>query len=259
MVSRQGPAHDADGEVGPLTPRDSRTTVRRRVDEPPATDPRRRAPKRTALIVVVALLSGLLAAGALVAVLGGDGDEDGPRVATRPTGTAPAGAGPGEPLPAGDELERRVARSAVTARAGQRETGDVADVREARILGVECARGGCEVDYTVGVPGAGRIREQQARMLARIYDEPGIRRVVLRVSRRNSRDPASQPEPTPVGAPIGVTRCDSSRKPDEDWGARSGFEIIESICTIELDQREGMPSNEEGPPGGVPPGRAGRD
>jgi hypothetical protein len=223
------------------------------VETPPATDDDRpRRPSRVALAIAAAVTLGVAVAVAVVAL---GGDDDGPRTATRVTGTAPAGAGPGDPLPPGDPLERRIAAVVAGAGSEQREGGDVAGVREARVLGVECAGRRCVVDYTVGVPGIGRIREQQARMLERIYDEPQIRVVVLRAGRRNSRDPVDQQEETPIGAEIAVTTCDRDRQPRVDWARRSGFEILGRICRVAGEQREGPLPGGGGPPGGSPPGQ----
>jgi hypothetical protein len=88
--------------------------------------------------------------------------------------------------------------------------------------------------YESGLPGEGRIREDQRQIWERIFHETDVRQVTMQVLRAASvgpETPAKPGEETEPGRVLLETTCDRSRKPDVDWSTRSGQQILEGICS----------------------------
>ena len=132
---------------------------------------------------------------AIVALVAGDGDGDGEVRTVGESGSRPAALSP---------IERRVSQAVQRAPLFQRESGDVAEFRRARVTSVRCKES-CRVVYTVAVPGRGRILFQQLEMVRRILRDTDVERVVLRVVRVTPTGPAASPkgeEETVPGFPL---------------------------------------------------------
>jgi hypothetical protein len=134
---------------------------------------------------------------ALVLILGGGGD-------------APAPGAPQAVRTRLDARERKVADDVEGAKVKVVEPNDVADFRRPHVQKVDCSDEQCTVEYTSGLPGRGRIFEDQQQMLARIFDDESIDLVTLRVFRAaavGANTPAKATEETSPGSPILVTQC----------------------------------------------------
>ena len=117
---------------------------------------------------------------ALVLIVGGGGDEKGGAQPVAGAGTTTA-----KPL---DPEEKKVAEKVEGAKVKVAESSDVAAYRKPNVQSVECKDGKCTIVYTSGLPGRGRIFEDQQRMLAEIFEDEAVDEVVLRgLPRRRGR------------------------------------------------------------------------
>jgi hypothetical protein len=143
----------------------------------------------------------------LVLLLGGGGGSDDAKT-------------PAETRADWSPTERRVATAVERNPVKVKERNDVARFRKPSVRRVECEDGGCLVEYGTGVPGNGRIREDQQQMLARLFRDPSLDRLTLRVVRAAPRA-------------LGV-----ALKPDEE--SPPGLFLLETTCrrteqTTQLD------------------------
>ncbi len=150
---------------------------------------------------------------ALVLILGGGSDD---------------GGGGGEPAPGApqaqrqlDPEERKVAQIVEKTKVKVAEPNDVAAFRQPNVQDVRC-EGACTVEYTTGLPGRGRIFEDQQQMIAGIFADESVNKLTLRVFRAASvgpKTPAKPTEETTPGSPILITECIRS---DEKRRAQAG-------------------------------------
>lgn len=175
----------------------------------------------------------------LVAVLGGDDEAAGPAGARQ----APSA------------LERQVAALIQSADVRAAELGDVEAFRRPRVTEVECADGACAVAYVIGLPGAGRIREDQATFLAPLFDRTDVQRIRLRVFRNVVVGPDRRlkaEEETPAGTPLLDTTCDRAGAGDVDWRGADAVAVLDRLCrTTRFSPSGAQPAPLE-PPGRRP-------
>jgi hypothetical protein len=167
----------------------------------------------------------------LVLILGGGGGDDGEKPANARADWSPT--------------ERMVARAIEGAPVKKAEVGDVPAFRRPSVSRVECDDGACAVVYSIGLTGNGRIREDQQPMLQRIFREPSIKKVEMRVFRGSTvgpNQPAKPAEETPPGSFILATSCVRSTQsvslPDEQLK----LPPIPASCSTSLSQSQG-PAN----------------
>jgi hypothetical protein len=152
---------------------------------------------------------------ALVLILGGGSDDDG-------DSAAPAGAGAPQAQRQLDPEERKVAQIVEKTEIKVAEPNDVAAFRKPDVQDVRCEDDGCTVEYTTGLPGRGRIFEDQQQMIAGIFADESVNKLTLRVFRAASvgpKTPAKPTEETSPGSPILITECIRS---DEKRRAQAG-------------------------------------
>ncbi|HEX8083700.1 MAG TPA: hypothetical protein VF529_05365 [Solirubrobacteraceae bacterium] len=171
----------------------------------------------------------------LVLVLGGGGDDGrGPtRAAKRPL----------------TPLEREVFDALRGVEAGRPvgEPTDVARFRAAVFRRVVCRKTACVVDYTVGVPGRGRLLEDQRPMIERVFRRTDVLRVTFNVVRDMSAAgvPPKRGEEAANGRPLLTTVCDRSDAPDVDWSSARGAAILQNLCDVSAYDPSGRPSEQE--------------
>lgn len=137
-----------------------------------------------------------------------------------------------EPL---SPLERQVKTAIDDVDVKVAEQYDVERFRKPIVRSVDCPQDDkCKVVYALGLPGRGRILEDQRPMVERIYRRTPVRRLTLQAVRDVSAAgvPAKSSEETPSGAPLLTTECDASRRKDVDWSKRSGPQILQNICRV---------------------------
>jgi hypothetical protein len=132
-------------------------------------------------------------------------------------------------------LERQVKSAIDDVDVKVAEQYDVERFRKPIVRSVECkTEQACVVVYALGLPGRGRILEDQRPMLERIYRRTPVAKLTVQVVRDASAAgvPPKEGEETPSGAPMLTTECDRSTRPDVDWKKRSGAQILQNICTV---------------------------
>jgi hypothetical protein len=132
------------------------------------------------------------------------------------------------------ELENRVAGVVTAVKVKAAEDADIVEFRRPHLRTVDCRDDACTIVYLSGLPGEGRILEDQRQMWERIFGETDLRRVTIRVFRgaaKGADTPLDPEEETQAGRLILETTCDRGRRPDVDWSTRSGVRILEGICT----------------------------
>lgn len=168
----------------------------------------------TAAVIVAAYTIGL------VLLVGGGGD----------SGSAQA-----EPV-AKSSLDKAVTRALEGVKStAPSDATDVPAFRRPMLRRVRCEDKSCDVVYSVGLPGRGRILQDQRPMLERLYSQTDIVKVKLTVTRDTASAgvPAKSGEETPGGAPLIASTCDRTKAPaDVEWSSASGAQILQSICDV---------------------------
>lgn len=164
---------------------------------------------------------------------GGDGaDGGGQAAAARP-----------EPV-AQSALDRRVLDALQDAKGAKlpKEQNDVPAFRRAVVRRVRCEDRTCNIVYAVGLPGQGRILQDQRHMWERLFSETDVVKATMTVTRDTAAagvPPNPKGEETPSGAPLLATMCDRSKHPDVKWASATGAQILQSICKVQgYDQGE---------------------
>jgi hypothetical protein len=133
-------------------------------------------------------------------------------------------------------LERKVSQAVQKAGLFQNEASDVPSFRRPRVASIRCKKD-CRVDYTISVPGRGRILFQQLNMVRVIFRDTNVQRVVLRVVRVAPTGPAAIPKPeeeTAPGFPLVETICARKRLPKRiDWKTQKEAQAaVSDACTV---------------------------
>ena len=145
---------------------------------------------------------------ALVLILGGGGSDD----EAGGGGQEASQEAPAKPMDAG---ERKIAEEVEGAKVKVAEPTDVGEFRQPEVRSVDCEDGACTIEYTSGLPGRGRIFEDQQQILARIFEDDSIDEVTIKVYRGGTvgpGTPAKKNEETAPGTPILVTQCKRTGK-----------------------------------------------
>jgi len=159
----------------------------------------------------------------LVALLGGgDSDDDAP---------------PPRQLNA---LEKQVVSIVSGVDVKAEERGDVADFRKPTGVTARCTRGGeaCNIRYSIGLTGRGRILEDQRPMWQRLFTETDVQRATMFVVRDTSA--AGVPpkkEDTVSGTALLTTECDRKKAPGVDWRRRHPGELLLKLCDSHYNER----------------------
>lgn len=154
---------------------------------------------------------------ALVLILGGGGDGGGGDAA----GPEASSGTPAKPM---DAEERKIASQVEGVKVKEAEPTDVAAFRKPEVRSVECDDGACTIEYLSGLPGRGRIFEDQQQMLARIFADDSVDEVTIRVFRAATvgpNTPARPTEETAPGTPILITNC---KRTSDNTRANAGEE-----------------------------------
>ena len=130
---------------------------------------------------------------------------------------------------------------------GVEEQYDVPEFRRPHNARARCSDTHCDVRYSVGLPGRGRILEDQRRMWSAIFSETEVERVKMEVVRNaeTAGVPPKADEETASGAVIMTTTCDRSTRPGVDWTKRSGLQILVDICEVTYAEGNGPPQRQE--------------
>ena len=169
-------------------------------------------------------------------VLIGGGDEESPTSASSP------------PPREMSSFEKRVSSMVEGVEIkGVEEQYDVPDFRKPRNATARCTQTECDIRYAVGLPGRGRILEDQRPMWSKLFSETDVQRATMEVVRNAEAAgvPPKAEEETASGAVIMTTTCDRSRKPDVDWTKRSGLQILMDICEITYSDGGGAQQRQE--------------
>jgi hypothetical protein len=146
-------------------------------------------------------------------------------------------------------LERKVFDALQGVKAGRpaAEPTDNSRFRAATIRRVVCTETACRIDYSVGLPGRGRILEDQRPMIRRLFADTAIVRAEFNVVRDIAAAgvPAKQGEEAANGMPLLTTRCDRSGAPDVDWQSARGAQILHNVCEVEGYARGGVTDRQE--------------
>ena len=134
-------------------------------------------------------------------------------------------------------LEEKVSALISGAPVGQglpKERNDVQTFRRPNVRAVTCEGDACEVTYSLGLPGRGRILVDQRPMLERVFTQTDIQKLTLNVTRDTQAAgvPPKANEETPAGAPLLQTRCDRTKYKDVDWASAKGAQILFNICDV---------------------------
>jgi hypothetical protein len=128
----------------------------------------------------------------------------------------------GDPRASWSAREKRIARAIEMPPTKDREIGDVPAFRKPVVDKVDCEDSSCSIVYASGLPGNGRIVEDQQPILARLYADEELDRLTIRVVRATSVGPGTAAKPAeeaPPGIMLLETRCVRSEKakslPDE--------------------------------------------
>lgn len=172
----------------------------------------------------------------LVALIGTGDDDASPRTSSAPRE---------RPM---SSFEQRVASIVEDVEIkGVEEQYDVPEFRKPRDARARCTDTECEIRYAVGLPGRGRILEDQRPIWASLFSETDVERATIEVVRDAAAAgvPPKEGEETASGAAIMTTTCDRSRKPGVDWGDRSGLQILMEICEITYMEGNGRERRQE--------------
>jgi hypothetical protein len=183
------------------------------------------------LVVVCAYTVGLV-----LLLGGGGGDDDEPRTI-------------GEIRASWSAKERSVAATIERNPAKAPEQGDVVKFRKPAVRKVDCDGDACRIEYGTGVPGNGRIREDQQQMLARLFRDPSLNEVTLRVVRAAPQSLGVRLKPDEETAP-GVflleTRCRRTRESTRLEDPQVGLPSIPATCTTNINSRIGQQQRDAG-------------
>lgn len=171
----------------------------------------------------------------LMALIGG-GDDDSSRSASSP------------PPREMTSFEKRVASMVEDVKIkGVEEQYDVPEFRQPRDATARCTPAECRIRYAVGLPGRGRILEDQRPMWSRIFSETEVQRVTMEVVRNAEAAgvPPKAEEETASGAIIMTTSCDRSGESGVDWTKRSGLQILMDICEVTYSDGGGAQQRQE--------------
>ncbi len=164
----------------------------------------------------------------MVLVLAGGGGDDDPSVGTPDRAKA-------RPMTA---QERKISALITGVPVGEglpRERNDVPDFRRPRVRTVTCEGDACVIEYSLGLPGRGRILSDQRPMWERIFSETSVQRATMNVVRDTAAagvPPKANEEVVP-GAPMLRTTCDRSKRPNVDWKSAKGAQILANICEVD--------------------------
>jgi hypothetical protein len=124
---------------------------------------------------------------------------------------------------------------------------------------VSCGDGeACQVTYSVGLPGTGRILEDQRKIWARIFSDTKVQRLTLRVVRGfavGPRTPLKPNEETQAGQPLLQTTCDRSKAGDierVDWRHPDAALLFGRVCSLEEFSQGRSPTRSTEDEGGRP-------
>jgi hypothetical protein len=151
-------------------------------------------------------------------------------------------------------LERRVASLVESGSVKAPEAEDVAAFRRPEVATVRCDDGSCSLVYTTGLPGFGRVLEDQTKAFARIFRATDVTRMTMRVVRGARVVPgraAKRQEETIPGTALAETTCDRSddaRLKAVDWSTPDATRLLAQVC----DVRELPQGPVHGPDGGGP-------
>jgi hypothetical protein len=163
-----------------------------------------------------------------------------------------------------DAGERRIADEVESVEVKVVEPNDVAAFRKPNVQKVACEGARCTIDYTSGLPGRGRIFEDQQQMLAAIFEDDAVDEVTLRVFRASTvgpNTPAKATEETLPGSPILITECVRIRRAQRaEAGQEARVPPVPAECrSVPLSQganqanseapREGAGNSASGGPG----------
>ena len=157
---------------------------------------------------------------ALVALLGGGDDEGGSTTqAEKPPPLSPA--------------ERKVAGIIQSTKIAG-DTGDVNRFRQPVLKSIKCDdKGFCDVVYSIGLTGQGRILQDQRDILARVFSDTDVQRIDILVTRdAAAAGVPAKAEDTPSGTPLTKTSCDRSRRDNVDWTSAKGEQILFNLCKV---------------------------
>ncbi|HEX2086986.1 MAG TPA: hypothetical protein VHF89_14995 [Solirubrobacteraceae bacterium] len=169
----------------------------------------------------------------LFALLGGGDDEP----ATVGTPQQPKA----RPLTAQEREVAALVAGAPVGRGLPREQNDVEAFRRPRVKSVTCEELECEIVYSVGLPGRGRLLNDQRAIWERLFRRTPIVKATITIVRDTAAAgvPAKANEETAPGAPMLRTTCDRSGQRDVDWASARGAQILVNICEIDaFDQGE---------------------
>ncbi len=198
---------------------------------------------------------------ALVLLLGGGGGDDGEDVFEADVRTTSER----QPVTR-TALERRVGRIVQRSGRPKAESTDVERFLRPYLRRVRCdGAPACDVVYASGLPGGGRILEDQQAMVRRIFTDTPVSRVRISTVRGGPRETGVPPkagEETPVERLLVQTECDRSSIDDARLARLSALQLQMRLCRLgEADpagtpQRRGVPGGDPGdqgptgPPGG---------
>ncbi|MDQ3739370.1 MAG: hypothetical protein M3389_00370, partial [Actinomycetota bacterium] len=163
----------------------------------------------------------------MVLVLTGGGD-DSPTVGTPDRAKA-------RPMTAEERKVSALVTGAPVGKGLPREVNDVPDFRRPRIRSVTCREDACDIVYSLGLPGRGRILQDQQPMWRRLFSETDIQKATMTVVRDQEAAgvPPKANEEVVTGAPMLRTACDRSKHPNVDWKSATGAQILVNICQID--------------------------
>lgn len=155
----------------------------------------------------------------LVALVGG-GDDPSPRAEQKPRALSP--------------LERRIATKIARTKVQALEKTDVAGFRKPRQPAVRCKGESCDITYSIGLPGRGKILQDMRPIWQFIFAETPVQRAKITVVRNQQAAgvPPKDEEETVAGTPLLTADCDRSRRPDTNWKTESGVAILGSVCEV---------------------------
>ena len=154
-----------------------------------------------------------------------------------------SGDGPEDPRASWSAQEKRAVAAIESAPDKKPEVGDVPAFRRPVVQKADCKDSTCSIVYATGLPGNGRIVEDQQAMLARIYRDRSLDEVTLRVVRAGQVAPGKglkQVEETPAGMLILETDCkrtdDARRLADE----QRTLAKVPALCSTRINSNVGQ-------------------
>lgn len=175
------------------------------------------------------------------------------------------GAGDGEKgtqREARSPLERTVATLVERADVKVAEAGDVSAFRKPKVTGINCVPDSCAVAYAIGLPGAGRIREDQTRFLDDVFGKTEVQRIRLRVYRNTVVGPQrnlKKEEEAPAGTPLLDNTCDEAKVPNTRWTVRrDAVDALNVACDTQRYSPTSPTPQKLEPPGPQPDDKPGR-